>query len=423
MKVLALFLVFLGLCWAQSAPTGNSYCNSGTCSTITDCDLGLCCGGKCVQSAPTVLAKDAACNASNYCEACPTGQYCDSFTAKKCVDLPKSTCGKSEGCDCAAATDCLSSFCASDKKCHQTGLSANDKCVDNSQCASQNCTANVCVGAAAGATCSPFLSSCGYGLACVASGFTGTCTAGPKVGDTCNTSCGDFGASCQSGKCANFYSVAESGACTANQDCKPPAVCTGNKCVTPSGNCRPTNCGEFQGCKCTSDNKGTVCTDQYNFCSTEWTAYATCMRTSQCFGFSFASEWNPNTCSVANCQKEMIALTCCQNCGAKTNNFIINPIYGLDCTAKTVTPLGCDTTKCPRTPSSCPTIPSSTTDTPSSTTDSAASTTDSAASTTGSVSGAVSTTASQPVGTTGADSSASVMGASFALIVAVIALL
>jgi hypothetical protein len=55
--------------FTPSPPTGNSYCNSGPCSSDYDCDLGYCCGGICVEFPPNKIPSGGACN--NVCTTYP----------------------------------------------------------------------------------------------------------------------------------------------------------------------------------------------------------------------------------------------------------------------------------------------------------------------------------------------------------------
>jgi len=333
MKIFVFLAVIVVACSAAS-----SYCNSGACTTTADCDLGFCCGGKCVSTPPTALAKDATCNISNYCQSCVSTQYCD-YQTSKCIDFKAPTCKYTFGCKCATGTDCTSGYCASDSTCRSTGLNPGDLCVDNAQCGSTVCTSGVCVGAAVNGTCSVanYLSKeCAYGLTCSYVGLNQECVQAAAQGGNCSLTqpCGEAWSSCVKGTCGEMYSGAVGDACLSLLDCQQPGVCTSSKCAAPpTGECKSGVCGLNQACVC-AGTTGTNCANSYNWCSTQYLATAACLRKNKCSD-SEAGAWADDSCAMKNCQTELIAESCCRYCGTGSNNLIVAPVYGLDCVAKT----------------------------------------------------------------------------------------
>jgi len=331
MKIFVFLAIFVALCYAQ---TGKSYCNSGACAVTTDCDLGFCCGGKCVSAPTSTLAKGATCNISNSCAACPTGQYCDYLTTS-CTDDPAVTCKYTYGCKCSAGSDCISGFCASDSQCRNTNLNPGDVCVDDVQCGSSNCTGGICIGKNINDTCNAAdyqAKECAYGLACTYVGINQQCVQGNLQGANCSLSspCSEAWSDCDNGKCGEMYSGAVGDACLSVLDCSPPNVCTSQKCAAQTtGNCNILSCGLNQACGC-SGTTGTKCAQSYNWCATQYTAVATCLRKNQCSNTE-ATAWNDDSCAMKNCQSALIAESCCRYCGTGSQNFVSTPLYGLNC--------------------------------------------------------------------------------------------
>lgn len=332
------------------AATGKSYCNTGACSDTVACDLGICCtsahapvgageDGTCQDpSGFTVLAKDADCNACN--NNCPSGQYCDSFTSHKCVDLPApAACKNSLDCDCGADGDCVSGSCLNGK-CAAANLGAGDACVENSQCTSKNCTAGACLGTQEGGSCFAAFSSCAPGLFCAPGAFgLGSCAQGAHAGASCNDTfgCVDPYTSCLGGKCVLQDTVASGDACGATTDCQAGLACVNGTCAAHTGNCNAADCGTSEGCYC-DGTTGTKCVQDENVCATEGAAFITCLKTNGCpapaFGFYGMTA---KSCIAAHCAAETAALVCCQNCGDHGLGAANIPAFGVDCVAKTWT--------------------------------------------------------------------------------------
>jgi len=375
--ICALFALF-SVCLSVGVPaivaTGISYCADSACKAQTDCDLGICCGGKCVSTPPTSLAKGAACNASNPCSACPTGQFCyPAMSGPVCTDLP--ACTYSIGCACKAAADCQSGYCGGDGKCHTTNLIAGDLCIENGQCASKNCTKGLCIGILEGQTCSPYTDSfepsCAYGLFCQSTGLSAVCVEGATEDDYCNSSmaCLDYATSCNQNNCDDWDDEESDDGdnCTMQVDCDQPATCFNGYCQDiTDGNCRPGMCGTNQECVCNGPY-GTMCMDVNNLddCDGEFEDFYDCVREAGCRVGPFSYNlFNPELCAYNNCLSELVDWTCCSYCGDDSLNTIASPAYGLTCTDDKnsfVYPQVC-TSACTSTgsASSCPALPTTT---------------------------------------------------------------
>ncbi len=122
--------------------------------------------------------------------SCETSECCPGVCEPNTKSGPGATCGAARDCEDGA-------FCGTDKLCHSL-LPAGSDCERDLEC--------------------------GYGLACVGGGITGTCREVGHAGDGCPfLRCADIGLRCVAGTCVSLGLPGD--ACTASTDCSPYAEC------------------------------------------------------------------------------------------------------------------------------------------------------------------------------------------------------
>lgn len=244
------------LCTGTCVDTQSDDKNCGSCGNT--CPAGdVCSDGAC---GATCAARYATCGAGNsaYCALtsldplncgacgtiCKTGQLCSGGTCEAmcsgatgtlcsglCVDTANddANCGAC-GQSCVTGTSCVSGQCTA--ACAPSCPPSN-VCGQNSDCASDVCTAGKCATPA----CSP---KCLDGAACGVAGdcASGVCTSGVCVAPACSPTC------------------ANGSVCTVAGDCAS-GICTNGTCAAPA--CTPT-CTEGQSCGANGDCASSVCT-------------------------------------------------------------------------------------------------------------------------------------------------------------------
>jgi len=343
MKYLIISIVLLSAILLSLTQVNGS---SSTCPTYS-----------CAKKGGSCLVDDK-CNMS-IGNCCPSGMFCINATCM--TDTFSDYCHTIA--DCKANVYGTGQYACINNTCTQVYY-PGDKCTDDSDCTSNDCSSELCQGFGKGASCNPMLGQCASGFFCDLSGGSNTCQPTLKNGVACNLdvnvnqdvtlipgpcSAGDvcYKAVCQSafsGKPGNYCDPSST---YYGSECEGGSLCVTNV-MTDRGTCQTSNT-DFSYVSCVND---TDCPKSTCQCLNNGVRYCLPNSTDDVYGFSnlpalvnclvqyncsFLSaemtapgNFAPNSCSYINCRTQLKKYygTSCSDSKMLGSNCLYNPACG-----------------------------------------------------------------------------------------------